>query len=455
MDWIIDTERSEALDRAHALVHDHLSRHAVDAADLDRASAEVARALEATRPASPEAEQGLLWLHLDWAEQHPAVSLRPLPTTVAEALVDAGLELDHAVPVATRYRHLLARAPDGPGTELSLDLPRKQLRRSTPDASALADLDVDPQRDGPAALTLALGAAADTHPSADPTQLIAISAAALADAAAAKSPPTSTEDVADLFTEVHEAIGGEPHVIAREEEWLELGIDRCPFGDAVTQSPSLCQVSCGVAGNLASRVKGEATVVLDEAIAWGDDACRVEVWLGAPDRDVAGITYTWPQTEDEAEKAPPRLDLAVTLPRESASVPVVRRLAAQALRAFGVVADDISDVELAISEACANVIDHAKESDSYEVQVQLTAQKCMITVIDRGHGFEAALVSDEEDLDSEDGRGLAIMRAMVDNLDFIQEPRQGAVARMVKTLEYDDNHPLHRGADDTEPAEPT
>ena len=142
--------------------------------------------------------------------------------------------------------------------------------------------------------------------------------------------------------------------------------------------------------------------------------------------------------EDQA----PRLDLSVNLPRESVSVPVVRRLAAQALRAFGVRADHIDDVQLAITEACANVIDHAADTDTYEVQVELSAHRCAISVLDHGGGFDG--VSEARTDEDENGRGLRLMRALVDRVAFRIEPQAGTVVHMVKTLEYDADHPLWR-----------
>lgn len=151
-----------------------------------------------------------------------------------------------------------------------------------------------------------------------------------------------------------------------------------------------------------------------------------------------------PAAEDAAtarvEDGAPRLELSVNLPRESVSVPVVRRLAAQALRAFGVRHEHISDVELAITEACANVIDHAADTDSFEVQVEVAADRCSISVLDHGTGFDG--ISEQGADDAETGRGVRLMQALVDRLAFRNEPQAGTVVHMVKNLEYDNEHPL-------------
>jgi serine/threonine-protein kinase RsbW len=160
-----------------------------------------------------------------------------------------------------------------------------------------------------------------------------------------------------------------------------------------------------------------------------------------------------PDTYDDGPVLPvatpgnvPHLDLSLSLPRESSSVPVVRKLSVQALAAFGVIDEDVADVELAITEACANVIDHAADTDTYEVRVELASEECSITVIDQGSGPPASAVADDVDVDAETGRGLALMRAMVDNVAFRSEPRAGAVVHMVKTLRYEREHPLRRPA---------
>ena len=58
---------------------------------------------------------------------------------------------------------------------------------------------------------------------------------------------------------------------------------------------------------------------------------------------------------------------------------MVRKLAVQALAAYGVVREDVADVELAITEACANVIDHAADTNIYEVKIELASHECSIT----------------------------------------------------------------------------
>jgi serine/threonine-protein kinase RsbW len=128
------------------------------------------------------------------------------------------------------------------------------------------------------------------------------------------------------------------------------------------------------------------------------------------------------------------------LPRDEASVPVVRHLCRDSLLKLGVSSDCVSDIELAVTEACTNVLDHAVgTSEEYEVLVGVRPDICEIKVIDTGGGFdhaEAGLASSAHSAES--GRGIFLMRALVDHLDFVSEPEQGTVVRLAKTLTLED-----------------
>ena len=135
------------------------------------------------------------------------------------------------------------------------------------------------------------------------------------------------------------------------------------------------------------------------------------------------------------------------LPRDSASVPVVRHVCRDALRMLGVAEDCVSQVELAVTEACTNVLRHVQETDvEYEVSVSVNKTQCEIRVLDaEGKLFDhAAHGREQANLEAEGGRGIFIMRAMVDELNFVSEPENGSVVHLVKKLDLKEDSILRR-----------
>lgn len=83
----------------------------------------------------------------------------------------------------------------------------------------------------------------------------------------------------ELFVGLKKAIGGDFYVLEANDQEIVLGNRRCPFGEAVRNSPSLCRMTSSVFGGIAARNVGFSAVCLDERIAIGDPECRVRVLL--------------------------------------------------------------------------------------------------------------------------------------------------------------------------------
>ena len=129
------------------------------------------------------------------------------------------------------------------------------------------------------------------------------------------------------------------------------------------------------------------------------------------------------------------LDVAVCLPQETETVALVRSVVTNTLLLFGVTDECVEDIRLALSEACNNVVEHAAGPDEYEVRVQIDDERCEITVTNPGEELDAAsLAGAMPDPASVRGRGVAIMRALVDKVDFRFEPEAGTIVHLVKEL---------------------
>jgi serine/threonine-protein kinase RsbW len=155
------------------------------------------------------------------------------------------------------------------------------------------------------------------------------------------------------------------------------------------------------------------------------------------------------------------IQMALYLPRDAVSVPVSRQVLDSCLETLGVTPDTRGDIALALSEACANVIQHAGPGEEYEVRVSTRNCQCTIEVVNTGTpdrelspaGISAGTIADgcppggespdrvgvvDEPLSAiaEHGRGLKIIDAVVDNLQLTADERQGTTLHFEKKLDW-------------------
>lgn len=135
------------------------------------------------------------------------------------------------------------------------------------------------------------------------------------------------------------------------------------------------------------------------------------------------------------------MKFSLDLPCETLSIPVIRRVLGDALRGLGVSEACIADLLVATSEACTNVVQHVDPSSRYEVAADIDGGHCVLRVVDQGPGFggdpERAVGTD-----SESGRGIKIMRALVDDVTFDSRPGSGTVVYLAKRLSWQDESPM-------------
>lgn len=139
------------------------------------------------------------------------------------------------------------------------------------------------------------------------------------------------------------------------------------------------------------------------------------------------------------------ISVAVCLPRDAQTVPLLRAMVGNALETFGVTTECVDEIRLALTEACANVIEHAAVDDEYEVRLDIDHRRCEIRVTNTLHTLDtAALKGVMPDPTSPRGRGVAIIRAVMDHVEFISEPEAGTIVHLVKTLALNRDAPLAR-----------
>jgi serine/threonine-protein kinase RsbW len=130
-----------------------------------------------------------------------------------------------------------------------------------------------------------------------------------------------------------------------------------------------------------------------------------------------------------------RMSVRLNLPREVDSVPAVRRLLRCALATLRVDRQAGADLEIALTEACANVVKHASGAESFEVHLDVGQDHCAIDVVDDGSGFDPAAASDASpDSASERGRGLFLIRALGENVRMQSSARTGSLIHFEKSF---------------------
>jgi anti-sigma regulatory factor (Ser/Thr protein kinase) len=130
-----------------------------------------------------------------------------------------------------------------------------------------------------------------------------------------------------------------------------------------------------------------------------------------------------------------KIEFTVRLPVDSHSVPFVRGLCRKALDHLQVGKDTVEEIVLALTEACANVVEHSGDGNDYDVAVRIDDETCRISVWDEGAGFEVPDLSQPVDPTTDGGAGLVLMRALVDELAFERDPDGRHRVTLEKRLE--------------------
>ncbi|MFC9393817.1 ATP-binding protein [Streptomyces sp. NPDC057027] len=137
------------------------------------------------------------------------------------------------------------------------------------------------------------------------------------------------------------------------------------------------------------------------------------------------------------------------LRREAASVPLARRLLLGTMETAGVDPDVSYELSVALTEACANAVEHggaagrAEPGGAYRVTAYLDGETCRIEVADSGPGFPGSAVKAAPSDDAEHGRGLRLIEELADHVQFgNRSGRGGAVVSFDKILKWRDSPSL-------------
>jgi serine/threonine-protein kinase RsbW len=191
-----------------------------------------------------------------------------------------------------------------------------------------------------------------------------------------------------------------------------------------------------------------------------------------------------------AEESNVDVEFCLVFPHEALSVPVMRKVLGDTLRRFGADEEGVSDLLLAVTEACTNVLKHGAPGPRYEIVARIGQRGCLIQVLNDERGLDSLLVPaprrpmwdavhapsrfrrrsgaapprraprpagrrrparqplTEDQMIAmlpESGRGLAIMRACVDDVTLSSGPGRGTVVSLEKRMAWRADAPWLEG----------
>ncbi|NUO79526.1 ATP-binding protein [candidate division KSB1 bacterium] len=114
------------------------------------------------------------------------------------------------------------------------------------------------------------------------------------------------------------------------------------------------------------------------------------------------------------------------IPSQTENLEIIREFVTGIARKVGFPEDDASKIEIAVDEACTNVIEHAYNKDErklIDIVIQIDPQKFTITITDQGKGFDPDKVKtpDMKKYLEEmrvGGLGIFLMQTLMDEIDF-------------------------------------
>jgi serine/threonine-protein kinase RsbW len=130
--------------------------------------------------------------------------------------------------------------------------------------------------------------------------------------------------------------------------------------------------------------------------------------------------------------------VALTIPARAEFVALCRLALTGLARTRALRPEVVADLKLALTEACSNSVRHAYKDGRegiVEIHYELRPDRIEVEVADDGYGFDPALIVRPPEEVDEGGLGIAIIRAITDELEIAPNPDgQGSRLRFTKYL---------------------
>jgi serine/threonine-protein kinase RsbW len=129
--------------------------------------------------------------------------------------------------------------------------------------------------------------------------------------------------------------------------------------------------------------------------------------------------------------------VALTIPARPEYVALCRLALTGIARTRALAPELVADLKLALTEACSNSVRHAYEEGRegvVDVRYDLGDDRISVEVTDDGSGFDPAVLKRAQEELDEGGLGIAIIRAVTDELEIGVRPEGGSRLRFTKFL---------------------
>lgn len=128
------------------------------------------------------------------------------------------------------------------------------------------------------------------------------------------------------------------------------------------------------------------------------------------------------------------------IPSQTDNLEIIRNFISGIAKKVGFEEEDVNKIELAVDEACTNVIEHAyqhDESQDIDIAIKIDYQKFTVVVADQGRSFkmEEVEIRDMKSYLAElrvGGLGIYLMKTLMDEVDYRSKPGVKNQVRMVK-----------------------
>jgi serine/threonine-protein kinase RsbW len=135
-------------------------------------------------------------------------------------------------------------------------------------------------------------------------------------------------------------------------------------------------------------------------------------------------------------------EFSLSVPSSTENLVMIREFIAQIGSQIGLGRPDIIKLEIAVDEACTNIIEHAYGHDITKtviVQVNFDDENLRINIIDKGNGFDPDLIKPEEIAElvakrRSGGLGIRLMKSIMDEVRYEIEPGKKNQLHMIKRL---------------------